>query len=833
MPLFPIQRFSCSVKKNLRRIFVRRPAEFTIRKFRQRLQHSDTEDEAEAAVAPEAKPSPPRVEPPVADADESKAPASLLSFGDEDEEETEVFKVRKSTYSRRLAKQLERDRKKKLREATRVEVKPEPDPTPTALPEKPASRPFSDELEIKIKNTFKILNSEEAKASGSEEEEEGEGDGHRYRRGLRNVIQSGVIPDAATIYALKKQRQMAREMGDFVPLEPEDQKGGRNDEEDQSEDEEGRINFTVNTAALEKQRAREALIQAQEEHSGDEVAREDVAELDRWEQEQMKKGVSTAPVAAVAASDEASAVPAYYSEPLPPSVTAQDRKNLTSQAVLERVTDRLRTVREMLELHRRQKTQALTDLEVAAETISRLREEQPQLADDFRFFQEMRSYAADLIECLDAKTPVILALEGRMMSLLCQRSERLVQRRHQDVRDQSDECSLAVKGLRGVPVEPVNNRGSQQRSWRAAEREGRRVRRRKAREAQQQGLAQQRSLAHYEGMSTDDEQPDADRMAFDKERELILDDARHVFEDVTEQFSGVAALKQRFEVWKTDYGQSYEQAYIPLCLVKLLVPFVRLHMVAWNPIEKPEMPESFGWYETLLFYGNDSPDDPDLCLLPRVVERVLLPKMAALAEKVWDPLSSTQTLNLVRAAKKLSEDYPTIGAHSRHTQNFLAKVAARISRAIDEDVYIPLYPKEVLENRSGAPAAFLHRQFWSCLKLMKNVLSWQGLLAEEPLKELSLCSLLNRYLIVALQACLSQRDTVEKCNRVVSTLPTAWLRGDPLPQLELLTRFLRLYRQHLDGLCASSSTLGPDMHAREAVEEVKKLLAQLTEKGKS
>lgn len=34
------------------------------------------------------------------------------------------------------------------------------------------------------------------------------------------------------------------------------------------------------------------------EQSGDEVAREDVAELERWEQEQMKKGVSTAPVSA-------------------------------------------------------------------------------------------------------------------------------------------------------------------------------------------------------------------------------------------------------------------------------------------------------------------------------------------------------------------------------------------------------------------------------------------------------------------------------------------------------------------------------------------------------
>ncbi|KAL3171309.1 hypothetical protein MRX96_013531 [Rhipicephalus microplus] len=277
----------------------------------------------------------------------------------------------------------------------------------------------------------------------------------------------------------------------------------------------------------------------------------------------------------------------------------------------------------------------------------------------------MQSYAADLIECLDAKIPVILALEGRMMSLLSQRSEKLVQRRHQDIKDQAEECNIAVKAMRGQPVE-ANNRGSQQRSWRAAEREGRRgVRRHKAREAQHEGLAQPRNLVHHGGMSTDDEQPDADRLSFDKERELILDDARHVFEDVTEQFSSVAALKQKFERWKRDFGESYEQAYIPLCLVKLLVSFVRLQMVALNPIE----------------------------------------------------------------------------------------------------------------------------------------------------------------------AGLSQRDTVEKCTRLVSTLPTPWLRGSQLSQLEFLTRFLRLYLQHLEGV-SGSSNLGPDMHARNALEEVGKLLASLTDKTK-
>ncbi|XP_075732713.1 intron Large complex component GCFC2-like [Rhipicephalus microplus] len=271
---------------------------------------------------------------------------------------------------------------------------------------------------------------------------------------------------------------------------------------------------------------------------------------------------------------------------------------------------------------------------------------------------------------------------------------------------------------------------------------------RKAREAQHQGLAQPRNLVHHDGMFTYDEQPDADRLSFDKERELILDDARYVFEYVTEQLSSVAALKQKFARWKRDFGESYVQAYIPLCLVKLLVPFVRLQMVAWNPIEQG------------LFLDN-----------------------------------------------------------------FIAKVAAHVSRALDEHVYIPLYPRELvtlLVFFVVASHILLSLQGVG-EQLMKNGLSWQGLLTEEPLKELSLCSLLNRYLIVALQAGLSQR--------LVSTLPTSWLRGSQLPQLQLLTRFLRLYLPHLEGVFGSSN-LGPDMHARDPLEEVGELLASLTDKTK-
>ncbi len=61
--------------------------------------------------------------------------------------------------------------------------------------------------------------------------------------------------------------------------------------------------------------------------------------------------------------------------------------------------------------------------------------------------------------------------------------------------------------------------------------------------------------------------------------------ASEVFSDVIEDFSKLSCIKQRFEAWKFGFPDSYDQAYISLCLPKLFAPFVRLQMLQWNPLE--------------------------------------------------------------------------------------------------------------------------------------------------------------------------------------------------------------------------------------------------------
>lgn len=105
----------------------------------------------------------------------------------------------------------------------------------------------------------------------------------------------------------------------------------------------------------------------------------------------------------------------------------------------------------------------------------------PQAADRFRFYQELRGYVTDLVECLDEKIKVIMELEQKALNLMAYKAQYLMERRRQDVRDQAEEITCLGKG--------VMNRGPEHEAKvrRAAEREGRRLRRRRTREQVKSG----------------------------------------------------------------------------------------------------------------------------------------------------------------------------------------------------------------------------------------------------------------------------------------------------------------------------------------------------------
>ena len=65
----------------------------------------------------------------------------------------------------------------------------------------------------------------------------------------------------------------------------------------------------------------------------------------------------------------------------------------------------------------------------------------------------------------------------------------------------------------------------------------------------------------------------------------LIHDSRTIFDDVMEDFSELRHIKSRFEAWKKEHSESYDEAYIGLCLPKLFTPLVKLRLIEWNPLE--------------------------------------------------------------------------------------------------------------------------------------------------------------------------------------------------------------------------------------------------------
>uniref|UniRef100_G3U9E7 PAX3 and PAX7 binding protein 1 n=1 Tax=Loxodonta africana TaxID=9785 RepID=G3U9E7_LOXAF len=601
------------------------------------------------------------------------------------------------------------------------------------------------------------------------------------------------IPDAAFIHAARKKRQMARELGDFTPHDSEPGKGRlvREDENDASDDEDDdekrRIVFSVKEKSQRQKIAEEIGIEGSDDEAL--VTGDQDEELSRWEQEQIRKGINI-PQAAYGSSDAKSQ---KSDNTVPFKTPSNEMTPVTIDLVKKQLKDRLDSMKELHKTNRQQHEKHLQSRVDSTRAIERLEGSSGGIGERYKFLQEMRGYVQDLLECFSEKVPLINELESAIHQLYKQRASRLVQRRQDDIKDESSEFSshstetdTAVERDRALYQEHAKRR--------IAEREARRTRRRQARE--QTG----KMADHLEGLSSDDEETSTDITNFNLEKDRISKESSKIFEDVLESFCSIDCIKSQFEAWRSKYYRSYKDAYIGLCLPKLFNPLIRLQLLTWTPLEaKCRDFESMLWFESLLFYGceerEQEKDDVDVALLPTIVEKVILPKLTAIAENMWDPFSTTQTSRMVGITLKLINGYSSVvNAENKSTQVYLKALLLRMRRTLDDDVFMPLYPKNVLENKNSGPYLFFQRQFWSSVKLLGNFLQWYGIFSNKTLQELSIDGLLNRYILMAFQNSEYGDDSIKKAQNVINCFPKQWfvnLKGErTISQLENFCRYL-------------------------------------------
>ncbi|XP_072751186.1 PAX3- and PAX7-binding protein 1 isoform X2 [Anoplolepis gracilipes] len=757
-----------------------------------------------------------------------KPKQTRLSFGEELEQgdDGEVFIVKKSSRSKKLMKQLDHERRKKKGEE---KIQVDSEQANKSIKQEKDLEIKTDDLVVKIKNTGPlILNGRAALAAGKDDytsdEEEDESCSHKFRKNtdkaetVKILLESGCIPDAAMIHAARKRRQKARELGtDYIPIEEQsDDKGKsrliREEDHDRSDDEDSqdRLDMTVNTEARDKEKRREAFLASQVPIKFSDNESEHENEEEEWEAQQIRKGVTGAQIAAAqqdsmlqqqytmgmnvnqmigsGVSLEMVLMPA---PPPPPSIQPPDPTKivpLTPQDVVNRMCARLDNLKEVQRRHQQDQERLEQELQQTIKELDEGEVRTPHYAQRFRYYQELRGYVTDLVECLDEKLPLVIELEQRWLDLYGERSTELMERRRQDTRDQAEEITAARSQTvrRGPEVEAHVRR--------ATEREGRRARRRRARE-----LASNMPK-HIDGMSSDDEVTEQQNLAFKQAKDEIDNDCKNIFSDVMEEYCTVRGILSKFESWRETDIDAYTEAYVSLCLPKIISPIIKLQLVTWNPIMESADIERTKWYNTLLLYALDSKEteeslkrDPDVRLIPSTIEKIVIPKLTSIIEKIWDPMSTSQTLRLVGAINRFIKEYPNLNDTSKQLEILFNAILDKIKDAVENDVFIPIFPKQVLDTKHQ----FFQRQFAMAVKLLRNLLSWQGLLGDMQLKNMALGSLLNRYLLAGLRVSCPT-DALFKANMIMSTLPRAWLQGETIEHLRMFAALIQQLSEQLD-----------------------------------
>ena len=344
-----------------------------------------------------------------------KKSAPALSFGDE-MDDNEEFIIKKSKASLNMQEQVKKEKKKKkskkgmiITEESESNVKEEESSTPPT----------------KSKNNNGNINKQgqfEIKTFEDDEEIDDNSVSHRFSSQSR-FGRPGDIPDAATIYAMKKERERARQTGgqNFIPLDSNTHSGRFSnansrlvrEEMDMNSSDEDRMEMKGKVKYdpyLERRtQVAKALEEAEEmeEGEGDDLQDE---EIRNWENELINKGTK---IPASIREQYGPSLPSKQPSSMdiePPTSYSIPNKVQTEMSVdyiTKKLAEELSTKKQLNRIHTQDFEKIKFDLESSKNNIEDLEEKAAQLEEKFSFFQDTRGFSKDLMECLAEKVNFI------------------------------------------------------------------------------------------------------------------------------------------------------------------------------------------------------------------------------------------------------------------------------------------------------------------------------------------------------------------------------------------------------------------------------------------
>ncbi|XP_028257565.1 intron Large complex component GCFC2 [Parambassis ranga] len=628
---------------------------------------------------------------------------------------------------------------------------------------------------------------------------------------------SVVIPNAEEIKAARRQRRATRAQKEYIPLGRDGQSSAGStpdhysrddeddrvvdDDDDEPDDHERRIEFAPRLKSV-RERIAEKLGESDDSLSGS-----DAEEQELWEETQILKGFKRQPGEQSPSGSESSS---YSSSRHDKAIQKKRSKGvkipktsppITVAMVKRRITGKLDSLKEVHRARQAELRRMEGDTESAKTSLEKLEESSSER--QLEFYRTMTLYVHNLVECLQEKVVEINSLELEMHTLLSDHMEGLLGQRREKIKEQADHL--------------------QQLSYNTDEHS-------------RSTSSRTETPCNLGAAFKTEEEPEDTQPSLEEEEQLqkkmadIMLRSQAVFSDVQEDFCNVKKILSRFEEWRGLYSESYHSAYISLCLPKLLNPIIRHQLLAWNPLKDvPGDFENLPWFSAVETFchghGHEELEHIDRQMLSNAIEKTVLPKITAYVDLVWDPISRQQSVCLSDVCHRLKEDYSIFeGEQSKPVKALMEAVVRRLRSCVDEDVFIPLYPKKFLDDMSSPQRHFRDQQFWTAVKLLGNLGRWDSLLPESVLKELTLDKLLNRYLMITISSLTPSDSALCACKKIAESLPLSWFKGETvcLPQLQN-------FRNHLVETVHTICKQQPpkDPNTRSAVIEVLKVLSRI------
>ena len=117
----------------------------------------------------------------------------------------------------------------------------------------------------------------------------------------------------------------------------------------------------------------------------------------------------------------------------------------TPQEIWKSLNDKLRSSKELNHKNFAEIDRITEEFKTIKIDLEESEKNGPVAASKYRFYQELKLYVQDLVECLNEKLPEIVALEEKALNVRGKYSKKLIERRRQDVRDQAKEITDTSK----------------------------------------------------------------------------------------------------------------------------------------------------------------------------------------------------------------------------------------------------------------------------------------------------------------------------------------------------------------------------------------------------